>query len=191
MTRRPPYAIAIVAAVAIGLVGWSVAGTFGQPPAPSDEEVRTAAEAIRLERRQSAARIALLQGLRKSLVDSGADAEQIAAIDAIIAAEKASLQKSEQAIRSVAAADNDDERTNEELEDELHDLAGAIGSLNQSYEIPAVRGHGAFTGGSKYVDLDDADEDDPALPKDKEARIRVLREQVERMKNEIDALENS
>lgn len=192
MTRRFPYALtAVLVLSGVCLVWWTARAAADD--APTDEEIRTVAEAIHKDRLATNERIDELKALRKALADANADPKRLAEVDRLIAEERDSLAERERRLRRLALEEGHREDRldgiREELDDELEDIAGAIGSLNQSYSIPPVVGRSSFTGGSRFVDLDDEPEEERDRAENNAERIRLLRARIDRLEREIEAIE--
>lgn len=111
---------------------------------------------INAEKKRHTAQLKNLDATRQALKDAGASTKSVDA-----------LAKSEGDVHAARIdelhhrLDPDATNLQRSVLSELRDLRRAIGSLNQSYEIPPVRlnyGNGktrAFTGGSKFVDYQD------------------------------------
>jgi hypothetical protein len=124
-------------------------------------------ELINAEKKRHAAQLKNLDATKKALKDAGASTKSVDALaDSEDDVHKARIDELHHRL------DPDATNLQRTVLSELRDLRRAIGSLNQSYEIPPVRLKNAngttttFTGGSKFVDYQDpidhqvTDEDD-------------------------------
>lgn len=195
MSRRFPYASTALLALFLGASVWITARTLAANDAPSRDEIRAVAERIHDDRAETGERIERLRELRKSLVEAKVDEKRLAALDEVIAGEVADQQAREQGIREVAFTEQNEaalEDVSAILEEELFNLADAIGNLNQSYVITGVKGpHGSATGGSRFNDPDAMPEtikfEEGDSAKD---RIAKLRERIEQLQRELEKIES-
>jgi len=167
--------LGIAAAVTLSFSGMSLTRAQEEPlpghasPAPA-AEVKPSAPRSALDReiaqqkRQHRERLEELKALQEALRASQAPQERIDAVDRLMAKEQRDFneriqflvqllqsRRVEPPVRERPARD----RVRSALESELGDIAGAIGSLNQSYAIAPVIGPGAATGGSVFIDRTD------------------------------------
>jgi hypothetical protein len=113
-------------------------------------------ELINAEKKRHAAQLKNLDATKKALKDAGASTKSVDALaDSEDDVHRARIDELHHRL------DPDATNLQRSVLSELRDLRRAIGSLNQSYEIPPVRLKNAngttttFTGGSKFVDYQD------------------------------------
>lgn len=192
MPRRFPYASTLLLAAVLGVSGWIAARSLAGDGTPDHEEIRHVAERIHGDRTATGKRIDQLTKLREQLVETDASAAQLALLDDVIASEKAAQTDRERGIQEVAFAGRDRmelEDMSAIVESELFNIADAIDGLDQSYHISAVRSCTAGTGGSQYNDPDERPETIEFRGDSKDDRIVKLREKIEQLRDELEALD--
>ncbi|MGZ0172506.1 MAG: hypothetical protein ACKVHE_23450 [Planctomycetales bacterium] len=155
MRKRNRWLLVLTAVAAAGcwytVTSRSIADDAGLTRQQEDTQ-----ELINAEKKRHAAQLKNLDAAKKALKDAGVNTKPV---DALAASEddvhRARIDELHHRL------DPDATNLQRTVLSELRDLRRAIGSLNQSYEIPPVRLKNAngttttFTGGSKFVDYQD------------------------------------
>lgn len=141
---------------------------------------------INAEKKRHAAQVKNLEAAEKALKDAGASTKSIDALaDSEDNVHKARIDELHHRL------DPDATNLQRSVLSELKDLRRAIGSLNQSYEIPPVRitnGKGettGFMGGSKFVDYQDPIDHQDDDEDDEESEAQAAIEAVNDGKGEV------
>ncbi|NQV28903.1 MAG: hypothetical protein HQ518_31500 [Rhodopirellula sp.] len=155
MKTRTRVLLVLVVVVAVGF-WYTVSSRSAAADAALTRQHEETQKLINAENQRHAAQLKNLDATRKTLKDAGASTQLVDA-----------LTRSEDDVHQ-ARIDGLHHRLDlyasnlqRSLLSELRDMSRAIGSLNQSYEIPPVQlknGKGettAFTGGSKFIDYED------------------------------------